>query len=82
MKFHFSLSVKGALINWKTRDFRKMFKHENGTYYSPEEAKRALLDELSQGHEMIPMGDCDNFDYKTGCRGHRDPEERVDDAKR
>lgn len=49
-----SLSVKGALANWKLKDFRKMFKRDDGSYYTPQEAKEALIDELAQGHLSIP----------------------------
>jgi hypothetical protein len=34
------------------------------------QVKTFLLDQLAQGHEVLPMADCDNFDWKTGCRGH------------
>lgn len=64
------LSVKGALSNWKLKDFRKMFRHEDGSFYTPQEAKEALIEELALGHDVIPMGNCDNFDYKKGCLGH------------
>lgn len=47
-----------------------MFKHEDGRSMTPEEARDQLYDELAKGHEVIPFGPCDNFDYKTGCRGH------------
>lgn len=28
------------------------------------------MDKLAAGHEVIPVGDCDNFDFKEGCQGH------------
>lgn len=34
------------------------------------QVRKMLQDELALGHEVIPMGDCDNFDWKTGCKGH------------
>ena len=71
-KFHFCLSVKGALKNWKAKDFRKMFRHEDGRLMTPYEARCALIDELAKGHEYIPMSECDNFDFKQGCLGHDD----------
>lgn len=67
---HMGLSVRGALTNWKLRDFRGMFKAEDGRTMTPQEAKATLLDELSQGHEVIPYGKCDNWDWKKGCQGH------------
>ncbi|VVE82676.1 hypothetical protein [Pandoraea sputorum] len=69
--FHLCLDVRGALMNWKPRDFRGMFKHDDGRTMSPDEAKAELLDELSRGHNFIPFGKCDNFDHKEhGCMGH------------
>ena len=47
-----------------------MFVYEDGRPMTVEETKAVLLDELEQGHTVIPYGDCDNFDYKTGCMGH------------
>lgn len=73
--YHMSLSVRGAL-SWPPSEFRKAagphgyIKKNDGTAFTVEELREALFDELAQGHEKIPMGECDNFDGKTGCRGH------------
>lgn len=41
-----------------------------------EQIRDFFLDELSQGHEVIPCGDpCEGFDYKKGCQGHEQEEE-------
>ncbi|WP_250489944.1 hypothetical protein [Caballeronia sp. INML2] len=69
--FHLCLDVRGALTNWKNKDFRGMFKHDDGRTMTPAEAKAELLEELSQGHNFIPFGTCDNFDHREhGCLGH------------
>jgi hypothetical protein len=70
--YHAFLSVRGALTNWPKRMFKNMFKHDDGRTMTADEAKSTLLDELSKGHEVIPYGDCDNFDFKKGCQGHPD----------
>lgn len=64
-------------MNWPLRQFEGLFKKDDGTLMTAREARAALLDELSKGHEVIPIGECDNFDYKTGCRGHemQEPED-------
>lgn len=73
--FHMCLDVRGALTNWKESDFRGMFKRDDGKTMTPEEAKAVLLEELSQGHNFIPYGKCDNFDHKEhGCLGHPVPD--------
>lgn len=75
-RFHMCLDVRGALTNWQLKDFRNMFKHEDGRTMTPLEAKAQLLEELSHGRNFIPFGKCDNFDHKEhGCQGH--PVEQV-----
>lgn len=70
-RFHMCLDVRGALTNWRQKDFRTMFKHDDGRTMTPDEAKAELLEQLSRGHNFIPFGTCDNFDYKEhGCMGH------------
>ncbi|SEO65825.1 hypothetical protein SAMN05216316_0728 [Nitrosovibrio sp. Nv6] len=69
--YHMCLDVRGALTNWSDRNFRGVFTHDDGRKMTPAEAKSNLLDELSKGHEVIPCGKCDNFDFSgEGCLGH------------
>ena len=35
------------------------------------EVKNFLKGQLDMGRRVLPMGDCDNFDYQKGCLGHR-----------
>lgn len=66
-----SLCIRGALKNWSDRNFKGMFKTDDGHTMTPSEAKDELLEHLSKGHEVIPFGTCDNFDYAGGgCLGH------------
>ena len=67
--YHISLDVRGALTNWRLRDFDGLFK-DGLRKLTAREAKAFLLDQLAQGREVIPYGECGNFDYKTGCQGH------------
>lgn len=46
---------------------------ETGRKLSDEEAREYLYDCLAKGWRVLPMGDCDNFDYQTGCKGHPSP---------
>ena len=64
---HLSLSVRGALRN---RDYDWFIK-EDGTPATKDEAFEFLCDKLADGWEVLPIGDCDTFDKKTGCPGHR-----------
>jgi hypothetical protein len=68
------LSVRGAL-NWPMKEQKRALKwcsREDGTkYLSVAELRQALMDELAQGHEVLPMSaECEGFDYKKGCPGH------------
>lgn len=66
------LSVRGAL-RYSKQEFARMFKgvfSNNGRVLTPDEAKNFLFDELSKGHEKIPIGDCNAWDFKSGCPGH------------
>jgi len=70
-KIHMCLSIRGAIRN-------KMFSgftDKNGRKLSRNEAENFLFDQLAEGKKVLPIGDCDNFDYQTGCLGHPMDEE-------
>lgn len=69
---HLSLDIRGVLTNWSDDRFFGMFRHDDGHKMTAPEVKAELLEFLSRGYEYIPMGKCDNFDPKSGCRGHAD----------
>ena len=71
---HCSLSVRGAL-RWNQKQLRGLLTDQAGHKLSPREAREALMQMLSEGVEMLPLGDCDGFDPKTGCPGHAAPPE-------
>lgn len=68
MMRHFCQSVEGALKNWKRREWVSIMK--SNSLKSVEEAQELFWKLHSEGKRVIPIGDCDNFDFKTGCRGH------------
>lgn len=67
---HMSLDVAGYLQG--KRNYGRMFRHSDGRWMTPSEAKQNLLECLAQGKRFLPVGTCDNFDYETGCLGHED----------
>lgn len=71
MKVYMCLSVRGFLRNCKfPKDYRGVFKHDDGRSMEPEEARQTLLDELAKGHEVIPMdAGCGNPCSRKGCKG-------------
>ena len=73
MKTHLCQSITGPLMAWTKKDWKaatRWIKRKDGTAYTADELKGEFIKELAQGHEVIPIGECDNFDYKKGCMGH------------
>ena len=70
---HLVVSVRG-MLKWSDRYMKSMLRsiyNNDGTRYkSVDELREALMDELAQGHEVLPTGECDNHDWKKGCLGH------------
>lgn len=64
--FHIGLNVRGAIHN---RDFNG-FTKDDGTPANRDEALDFLLDHVAKGHRVIPLGDCHEFSFETGCPGH------------
>lgn len=72
-QIHICQSIRGPLMNWKLRDWKsatKWITRKDGTRFTSSELKQVFLDHLAAGHEVIPIGECDNFDFKKGCLGH------------
>lgn len=67
---HGCVDVRGVLA-WPKRMLRGMFR-ENGKTLTPDQARDYLLDELAQGHLVLPMSNppCEGFSYEAGCPGH------------
>lgn len=76
-RYCMGLSVRGALTNWSDSRMRGMFKTDDGHEMTAAEAKAELLELLSKGVEQIPFGKCDDFDPKSGCRGHPVPAQSI-----
>jgi hypothetical protein len=73
MRIHMCMNVRGAL-NWDKKTMKRNAKGftNDGKPMTSDEVRNKLMDELAKGHEVIPLGECDNFDLKTGCKGHPD----------
>ena len=73
-KYHLSLDIEGGIQNAK--DLVGAITLDNGkTLNTVKEVKDFLKECLKKGWKMLPYGDCDNFDYQTGCKGHQIPDE-------
>lgn len=68
--YHAALDVRSYLKAPK-KALRRLFRHPSGKRsMTPDEARDVLIDELAKGHEFIPFGQCDHFDFKMGYKGH------------
>lgn len=71
---HVCIDIDGAIKNahmWKgciTVDGRVL--------NTVEEVRHFLYQQKAMGRELLPTGDCDNFDYKKGCLGHPSEDEK------
>lgn len=65
---HMCVDVFGAIKNPKP--FCGCITVSGKTLNTISEVKSFFQEQLDMGHEFLPLGDCDNFDYKSGCKGH------------
>lgn len=76
-RIHMCMDIQGFLDNHKKKPlswFDGLAKKEDGTPATGAEYLAYLQGELSKGYKVVPIGDCDDFDFQTGCRGHEHKE--------
>lgn len=73
MKRHMCLSIEGGIQHAK--DLKGCIEVDGKTLNTVKEVRDFLRGQLALGRRVLPMGDCDNFDYQKGCLGHKDKEE-------
>lgn len=69
MKTHMCIDVKGILCR-PLKELKNFVQDDNGKLLDAHQARDYFLDELARGHLFLPFGECDNFDYSKGCKGH------------
>jgi hypothetical protein len=69
-KRHMGLSVKGALNQIPNNDKMSFANHDDGRPMTNRQLRAYLRMADFEGKKLLPMGECDNFDYQEGCRGH------------
>jgi hypothetical protein len=67
-KTHMSLDITGAMKS--PQMFVGNITVEGKTLWTIPEIMEFFQSQLDMGRRVLPLGDCDNFDYQTGCRGH------------
>lgn len=74
MMWHMCADIRGMLHNHSRKNsLKNVFRDEKtGRMLSDFEAREYLYDCLAKGWRVIPMSNCNNFDYHTGCKGHEE----------
>ena len=67
-RIHLCLDIEGGIINAK--ELRGCIKVDGKTLNTVKEVRDFLKGQLAMGRRVLPYGECDNFDYQTGCKGH------------
>jgi hypothetical protein len=62
------VDIEGVL-RWPDKQLSMLFT-ENGVNRPGRYVRDWLKLQLAHGKKVLPMGECDNFDYQTGCKGH------------
>ena len=65
---HCCLDISGGIKNAK--QLRGCITVDGKTLTTTEEVKSFLYSQLDMGRRVLPVCECDNFDYQRGCRGH------------
>lgn len=65
---HCCLDICGGIKN--AQMLKGVITVDGCTLNTVKEVRNFLQGQLDMGRRVLPMGDCDNFDYQTGCRGH------------
>jgi hypothetical protein len=70
MRTHLSIDI-GKAIKWPDKDLENIFSDaETGKSLPASEVRDILTGMLKEGKEKFPCGNCETFDYITGCPGH------------
>jgi len=66
-------ALRGMLASGDDEDVMPIWKclqNDDGTPMTWDQAFEALCDEIALGRRVAPMGECEGFNYQTGCPGH------------
>lgn len=66
---HVSLNIDGGIQN--ARLLKGYITVDGRVLNTVKEIRAFLYEQKAMGRKVLPMGDCDNFDYQTGCMGHQ-----------
>lgn len=67
-RFHCCLDISGGIKN--ARMWRNCITVDGRLLRTEKEVRAFFREQQAMGRRVLPLGDCDNFDYQTGCLGH------------
>lgn len=67
-KCHCRLDISGGIKN--ARMWRNCITVDGWLLRTEKEVRAFFREQQAMGRKVLPIGDCDNFDYQTGCMGH------------
>lgn len=67
-RYHMQLDISGGIKN--ARMLCNCITVDGRLLQTEKEVRAFLKEQQAMGRRVLPMGDCDNFDYQTGCKGH------------
>ncbi len=67
-KWHVCLDIAGGIKNAKS--LCGCIEVDGKTLDTVKDVRAFLRKQLAMGRRVLPVGECDNFDYQTGCKGH------------
>ena len=70
---HCCLDIRGGMRN--ARMLKGCIEVDGHQLNTVKEIREFLQSQLDIGREVLPMGNCDNFDYQKGCLGHEVPDD-------
>ena len=68
MEYHFCIDIDRAIENAKM--LKGFITFDGRTLQTVAEIRAFLREQKKIGRRVLPIGDCDNFDYEKGCLGH------------
>lgn len=69
MRRHMTWNIAGALKK-SDKHLDGLMQYDDGRFLSGKEAREYLQGCLVKGWRVLPLGDCEGFDYDKGCPGH------------
>ena len=74
--YHTGMDIRGALAGGdaRLRFIGGAITVDGKTLVRVKSIRRFLEGMLAEGKEVLPFGDCDNWDWEKGCPGHVESE--------